>query len=34
MSTTMGDFTEILIRQGVISNNQLAEAKQMARAPA
>lgn len=32
MATTMGDFTEILIRQGVISNNQLAEAQQMARA--
>jgi type IV pilus assembly protein PilB len=31
MSTTMGDFTEILIRQGVISNNQLAEALQMAK---
>jgi len=27
----MGDFTEILIRQGVISPNQLAEAQQMAR---
>jgi type IV pilus assembly protein PilB len=27
----MGDFTEILIRQGVISANQLAEAQQMAR---
>ena len=32
MATTMGDFTEILVRQGVISNNQLAEAQQMARA--
>ncbi|MGH7134489.1 MAG: GspE/PulE family protein, partial [Pirellulales bacterium] len=32
MSTSMGDFTEILIRQGVISNNQLAEAVQMAKA--
>lgn len=31
MSTSMGDFTEILIRQGVISNNQLAEAVQMAK---
>lgn len=31
MATTMGDFTEILVRQGVISNNQLAEAQQMAR---
>lgn len=31
MSTSMGDFTEILIRQGVISNNQLAEALQMAK---
>lgn len=27
----MGDFTEILIRQGVISNNQLAEALQMSK---
>ena len=31
MATSMGDFTEILIRQGVISPNQLAEAQQMAR---
>ena len=31
MATSMGDFTEILIRQGVISQNQLAEAQQMAR---
>ncbi len=31
MATSMGDFTEILIRQGVISANQLAEAQQMAR---
>ncbi|HEX7378648.1 MAG TPA: ATPase, T2SS/T4P/T4SS family [Pirellulales bacterium] len=31
MSTAMGDFTEILIRQGVISNNQLAEALQMSK---
>ena len=28
----MGDFTEILVRQGVVSNNQLAEAMQMAKA--
>lgn len=32
MATSMGDFTETLVRQGVISNNQLAEAQQMARA--
>ena len=32
MATSMGDFTEILIRQGVISADQLAEANQMARA--
>jgi len=32
MATSMGDFTEILVRQGVISNNQLAEALQMAKA--
>src|SRR5487761_83573 len=31
MATSMGDFTEILVRQGVISNNQLAEAVQMAK---
>jgi type IV pilus assembly protein PilB len=31
MATSMGDFTEILVRQGVISNNQLAEALQMAK---
>ena len=31
MATSMGDFTEILIRQGIISANQLAEAQQMAR---
>ncbi len=31
MATSMGDFTEILIRQGVVSNNQLAEAIQMAK---
>jgi len=31
MATSMGDFTEILIRQGVISTNQLAEAQQMAK---
>jgi type IV pilus assembly protein PilB len=31
MATSMGDFTEILIRQGVVSNNQLAEALQMAK---
>lgn len=31
MATSMGGFTEILIRQGVISPDQLAEADQMAR---
>jgi type IV pilus assembly protein PilB len=31
MATSMGDFTDILVRQGVISNNQLAEALQMAK---
>ena len=31
MATKMGDFTEILLRQGVISKEQLAEAKKMAR---
>ncbi|HVX12618.1 MAG TPA: ATPase, T2SS/T4P/T4SS family [Pirellulales bacterium] len=31
MATSMGDFTEILIRQGVVSSNQLAEAVQMAK---
>ncbi len=30
MATGMRDFTEILIRQRVISPDQLAEAKQMA----
>src|SRR5262245_18583060 len=32
MATSMSDFTEILLRQGIISANQLAEAQQMARA--
>lgn len=32
MSTSMGDFTEILMRQGVISQDQLSEADEMARA--
>jgi type IV pilus assembly protein PilB len=32
MSTSMGDFTEILMRQGVISQDQLTEAEEMARA--
>ncbi len=31
MATSMGDFTEILIRQGVISTNLLAEAQELAR---
>ncbi len=31
MATSMSDFTEILIRQGVISTSQLAEAQQLAR---
>ena len=31
MSTSMGNFAEILIRQGVISPEQLAEAEQMAK---
>ncbi|MEX2118540.1 MAG: ATPase, T2SS/T4P/T4SS family [Pirellulales bacterium] len=31
MATSMGDFTDILIRQKIISSNQLAEAQQMAR---
>lgn len=33
MATSMGRFTEILIRQGVISPEQLAEADQMAKSP-
>ncbi len=32
MSTSMGNFTEILMRQGVISQDQLSEADEMARA--
>ena len=31
MSTSMGNFTEILMRQGVISQDQLSEADEMAR---
>jgi len=31
MATQMGDFTEILIRRGVISSDQLNEAEQMSR---
>ena len=31
MATPMGDFTDILIRRGIISKDQLSEAEQMAR---
>ena len=31
MATQMGDYTELLLRRGVVSLDQLSEAEQMAR---